>query len=98
MQRRNFVALVLLGLALGLLAWSAATAQPVDVPVESVVEVTAWDRALEVITVWIPRLCILASMLTAAVPSTGKFMAVVDRLAFAWGKARNDPAAQKWGG
>lgn len=99
MQKRSFVALILLGFMLALFGWGAATGQPLEAPVELEVEapVDAWDLAIAALTVWLPRVVILCTLITAAFPSAGKIMAVVDVFAGCWGKARNDPAAQKWG-
>lgn len=82
---------------LGLFAASIATmalGQGGEVPTAEVA--TDWvDIAIAAITIWLPRLVIIASMLTAALPSTNKYMRVVDAFAIAWGKARVDPKAQK---
>ena len=59
-----------------------------------VVAVDMFDRVISLIVNWLPRLVLLASVLTAAFPSTNKFMRVIDAFAISWGKARNDPAAQ----
>lgn len=46
---------------------------------------------------FLPWVVVAASALTAIFPSTNKIMLIIDKFAFAWGKARNDPAAQRWG-
>lgn len=51
----------------------------------------------QIVTMWLPWAVVAASALTAVFPSTNKVMRMIDMLAFAWGKARNDPNAQKWG-
>lgn len=51
----------------------------------------------DLLTIWLPRLVLLCTALTAIFPSTNKVMRVIDAFAGAWGKARPDPKAQQWG-
>ena len=51
----------------------------------------------KLLTTWLPRLVMACGALAAFIPSTGKFMRIVDVFAFNWNKARSDPNAQKWG-
>jgi len=83
--------LALLALAL------VATGQPMVDAVDIVPEVDWAVRIEALITVWLPRVVMLAGVLTAIFPSGNKVMRVLDGLAINWGKARNDPGAQKWG-
>lgn len=50
----------------------------------------------QLILTWLPRLVMGCAALTAFFPSTNKVMKIIDLFAFSWGKARNDPNAQKW--
>jgi len=75
---------------------SLASGQVVDaVGLEPVVD---WGARIEsYLTVWLPRLVMLAGVLTAIFPSGNKVMRIVDAFAINWGKARNDPDVQTWG-
>lgn len=94
-MRRYFHAMLAL-LMLGLLA-TGALGQPVDAPVAAGDGPDIFDTLVSLFTIWLPRVVLVASALTAIFPSGNKVMAVVDAFAVAWGKARNDPAAQGWG-
>lgn len=92
MPRRRLFLICLLGLLVASFA-TMALGQGGEVPTAEVA--VDWvERIKALITVWIPRLVIVASMLTAMFPSTNKFMSLIDGLAFAWGRARVDPKAQ----
>lgn len=93
----RFFLLVAIGAFIATIAFGQAG--EVSLSDETSIEVaTDWaDTATALLTIWLPRICILATLLTASFPSTNKFMRVVDAFAGSWGKARNDPNAQKWG-
>lgn len=83
-------------LLIGAMALAAGAAfGQVDVVAEVITDEVSVAEKL--ITMWLPWAVVAASALTAAFPSTNKVMRLIDVFAFAWGKARNDPKAQKWG-
>ncbi len=65
----------------------------------AIAEAVDWPARIEAgLLTWLPRLMALASILAAVFPSVGKVMKIIDVLAVNYGKARNDPKIQKWGG
>ncbi len=102
MQRARVFLFLSLVLGLGVLVAAVAVGQ-VEVLSEGMLEVVpeverSWAELIEAaLLTWLPRVVIVASMITAAFPSGNKFMRLVDRFAGAWGKARNAPTAQRWG-
>jgi hypothetical protein len=68
-----------------------------QVDVVEVVEVVEPSVAENLVKMWLPWAVVAASALTAIFPSTNKVMLFIDFFAMTWGKARNDPNAQKWG-
>ena len=51
----------------------------------------SWETLIPLI---LTGLVAVASAISAAVPSVGKVMKVIDFIALNWGKARNDPDSQ----
>lgn len=92
-MQRSFVFLIYIIVAL----LAGAAFGQVDAGVAAEAQVDVFDRIVSLIADWLPRLVMLASVLTAIFPSGNKIMRIIDALAGAWGKARNDPNAQKWG-
>ncbi len=93
---RKLARVFLLILAAAFVA-TLALGQGVEVPApEATVD---WAARIEAgLLTWLPRLMALASILAAVFPSVGKVMKIVDVLAVNYGKARNDPKIQRWGG
>jgi hypothetical protein len=100
-MRRFFVcALLLVSLGLVVAQGVAQPITPPDVaPIAAAVEPEGdiFATIENLLTVWLPRLVMLCTGLTVIFPSTNKAMGVIDAFAGAWGKARNDPAVQRWG-
>jgi len=94
MRRLSLCILITTG---SLIAMAAIAQTPISAPVdpdaiaEPVDQAVAWAAAAAGLFV------IVMNAIATVVPSAGRLMKIVDTFAFNWGKARNDPALQKWG-
>ena len=73
---------------------SIALGQEVAPEPEAVTSI--WDTIGKIITVWLPRATLICGLISAAVPSVGKVMGLIDIFAVNWGKARNDASVQSY--
>jgi len=97
MRRLTVISLLLCAALLAAAASAQVGIAPVSAPVPPEALVEPVDQAVAWASAAAGLFVLLMNAVAAFVPSTNRLMKIVDAFAFNWGKARNDPALQKWG-